>query len=127
MRIASFVFRQQPGYGVVSAAGIRPVPPAFQGRFPDLKSVLAAGALAELEAAVQDSSPLDAGALQFAMPIPEPGRIICVGMNYLEHIHEMGRKPPDYPGVFIRFNDSMVGHGQPVYRPADLDAVRLRG
>jgi 2-keto-4-pentenoate hydratase/2-oxohepta-3-ene-1,7-dioic acid hydratase in catechol pathway len=47
----------------------------------------------------------------------DPGRIICVGMNYLEHIHEMGRKRPAYPGVFIRFNDSMVGHGQPVCRP----------
>lgn len=117
MRVASFHFRQQPCYGVVSAAGVRPAPPAFQVRFPDLKSVLAAGALGELAIAVQDSAPLDINLLQFAMPIPDPARIICIGVNYLEHIHEMGRKRPAYPSLFTRFNDTMVGHGRPVVRP----------
>ena len=117
MRIASFTFERQPGYGVVSDAVIQPAPAPFRARFPDLKSVLAAGALNELSVAVQESAPLDIDTLQFSMPIPDPARIICVGMNYLEHIHEMGRKRPEYPGVFIRFTDSMVGHKQPVYRP----------
>lgn len=117
MRIASFRFEQQPAYGVVSDAALRPAPGSFRARFPDLKSVLAAGALDELSVAVQESAPLDINTLQFSMPIPDPARIICVGMNYLEHIHEMGRKRPEYPGVFIRFTDSMVGHRQPVYRP----------
>ncbi|MCB1597545.1 MAG: fumarylacetoacetate hydrolase family protein [Gammaproteobacteria bacterium] len=117
MRIASFTLGQQPGYGVVSAAGLQPAPASFLARFPDLKSVLAAGALKDLADAVRASAPLDIDTLQFSMPIPDPARIICVGMNYLEHIHEMGRKRPEYPGVFIRFTDSMVGHRQPVYRP----------
>ena len=63
MRIASFHHQQQSGYGVVSDAGVRPAPPAFLARYPDLKSVLAGGALAELAAAVRDSAPLDPGAL----------------------------------------------------------------
>ena len=54
------------------------------------------------------------------MPIPDPARIICVGMNYLEHIHEMGRKRPAYPSLFTRFN----GHdGRPW--TADLPAAHL--
>jgi 2-keto-4-pentenoate hydratase/2-oxohepta-3-ene-1,7-dioic acid hydratase in catechol pathway len=117
MRIASFTLERQPGYGVVSDAGIRPAPAPFRQGFPDLRSVLAAGALNELSVAAKASAPLDIDTLQFSMPIPDPARIICVGMNYLEHIHEMGRKRPEYPGVFIRFTDSMVGHRQPVYRP----------
>ncbi|MCL4792141.1 MAG: fumarylacetoacetate hydrolase family protein [Gammaproteobacteria bacterium] len=117
MRIASFTLGQQPGYGVVSAAGLQPAPAAFLARFPDLKSVLAAGALKDLADAVRASAPLDIDTLQFSMPIPDPARIICVGMNYLEHIHEMGRKRPAYPSLFTRFNDTMVGHGQPVLRP----------
>ena len=117
MRIASFTLGQQPGYGVVSAAGLQPAPASFLARFPDLKSVLAAGALKDLADAVRASAPLDIDTLQFSMPIPDPARIICVGMNYLDHIPEMGRKRPEYPGVFIRFTDSMVGHRQPVYRP----------
>lgn len=117
MRIASFTFQQQPGYGVVTDAGVRPASPAFRARYPDLKSVLAAGALSELAVAVKGSALLDISTLAFSMPIPDPARIICVGMNYLEHIHEMGRKRPAYPSLFTRFNDTMVGHEQPVLRP----------
>jgi 2-keto-4-pentenoate hydratase/2-oxohepta-3-ene-1,7-dioic acid hydratase in catechol pathway len=117
MRIASFTLAQQPGYGVVSAARLQPAPASFRARFPDLKSVLAAGALKDLADAVRASAPLDIDTLQFSMPIPDPARIICVGMNYLEHIHEMGRKPPAYPSLFMRFTDTMVGHGQPILRP----------
>ncbi|MFZ1623162.1 MAG: fumarylacetoacetate hydrolase family protein [Gammaproteobacteria bacterium] len=117
MRIASFTFQQQPAYGVATDAGVQPASPAFRARYPDLKSVLAAGALSELAAAVKGSAPLDINTLAFSMPIPDPARIICVGMNYLEHIHEMGRKRPAYPSLFTRFNDTMVGHGQPVLRP----------
>lgn len=117
MRIASFSLQQQPGYGVVSDVGVRPAPPALRARYPDLKSVLAAGALSELAIAAQESAPLHINTLQFSMPIPDPARIICVGMNYLEHIHEMGRKRPAYPSLFTRFNDTMVGHEQPVLRP----------
>jgi 2-keto-4-pentenoate hydratase/2-oxohepta-3-ene-1,7-dioic acid hydratase in catechol pathway len=47
-------------------------------------------------------------------------------MNYLEHIHEMGRKRPAYPGVFIRFNDLHGRAWAASAPPADLDAVRLR-
>lgn len=117
MRIASFHYQQQPGYGVVSAAGVQPAPPAFLARFPDLRSVLAAGALDELADAVRESRLIAVNELQFSMPIPDPARIICIGVNYLKHIHEMGRKRPAYPSLFTRFNDTMVGHGQPVLQP----------
>jgi 2-keto-4-pentenoate hydratase/2-oxohepta-3-ene-1,7-dioic acid hydratase in catechol pathway len=40
-----------------------------------------------------------------------------VGINYLEHIHEMGRDKPDYPTLFVRFPDTLVGHREPVVRP----------
>ena len=79
--------------------------------------MLAAGALSELAVAVKGSEPLDINTLAFSIPIPDPARIICVGMNYLEHIHEMGRKRPAYPSLFTRFNDTMVGHEQPILRP----------
>ncbi len=46
-----------------------------------------------------------------------PEKILAVGMNYMVHIKEMGREPPDYPAVFIRYPDSLVGHGQLLVRP----------
>ncbi|RMF97326.1 MAG: FAA hydrolase family protein, partial [Gammaproteobacteria bacterium] len=50
-------------------------------------------------------------------PVPRPGKIFCVGMNYIAHIREMGRELPPYPALFARFPHSFVGHGQPVIRP----------
>ncbi|MDP2324358.1 MAG: fumarylacetoacetate hydrolase family protein, partial [Gammaproteobacteria bacterium] len=59
----------------------------------------------------------DPASLQFAPVIPEPARILCVGVNSSEHIREMGREKPDYPSLFTRFADTLVGHGQPIVRP----------
>lgn len=45
-------------------------------------------------------------------------RFVCVGRNYLEHVQEAGAKAPDYPVLFSRYWSSVVGHGQPLVRPA---------
>jgi 2-keto-4-pentenoate hydratase/2-oxohepta-3-ene-1,7-dioic acid hydratase in catechol pathway len=102
------------GYGIITADGLRPVSRDFQARYPTLRSAIAAGVLA---AAARDAAPQAQTAVSFAPTIPDAGKIICIGMNYREHIREMGRQPPRYPAFFARFNDSLVGHGQPVVRP----------
>jgi 2-keto-4-pentenoate hydratase/2-oxohepta-3-ene-1,7-dioic acid hydratase in catechol pathway len=104
-------------YGVAGPGGIKAAPAGFRTRYPDLKSVLVAEALPALATATRDVDPLPAGQVRFDPVIPEPGKIICVGVNYLEHIHEMGRERPDYPTLFVRFPDSLVGHDVPVVRP----------
>ncbi len=50
-------------------------------------------------------------------PIENPGKIICVGLNYSDHAAEAGLKPPDYPILFLRVPGSVVGHGQAIIRP----------
>jgi 2-keto-4-pentenoate hydratase/2-oxohepta-3-ene-1,7-dioic acid hydratase in catechol pathway len=50
-------------------------------------------------------------------PVPNPGKVICVGLNYSDHAAEAGMKPPDYPVLFLRTPASLVGHGQPILRP----------
>ncbi len=50
-------------------------------------------------------------------PITNPGKIICVGLNYSDHAAEAGLKPPDYPILFLRVPGSVVGHGQAIIRP----------
>lgn len=112
MKFASFRARGVPGYGLVTAEGLRPVPATFAARFPDLCAALAAGVLAEAAEAAQRNPRLpDPGEVILEPVIPNPGKILCVGVNYLEHIKEMGREPPDYPVIFVRFPDSLVGHG----------------
>ena len=102
MRFASFTGPDAAGFGIVEDDRIRPV---VDDRFPDLKSVIAAGAYAEAAAAVMESVAVDETPL--APVIPNPGKIICIGMNYVAHIKEMGRDRPEYPTLFARFPDSL--------------------
>jgi len=51
--------------------------------------------------------------LRFAPLVPEPGKIICLGLNYYDHAKEGGRDKPDYPWFFYRGKSSLVGHGEP--------------
>lgn len=54
-------------------------------------------------------------------------RILCVGVNYLPHIREMGREVPERPVVFIRFPASLVGQNEPVIRPAVSEKFDFEG
>ncbi|MDU8912323.1 fumarylacetoacetate hydrolase family protein [Aestuariicoccus sp. MJ-SS9] len=82
--------------------------------YPDLKSVLAAGAVARLDGAGEALALADVTLLP---PVPNPDKIICVGLNYLPHIIESGRPHPEYPSLFTRYPESLVGHGTPIERP----------
>jgi 2-keto-4-pentenoate hydratase/2-oxohepta-3-ene-1,7-dioic acid hydratase in catechol pathway len=49
--------------------------------------------------------------------IPDPDKILCVGLNYGAHIKETGNEPPSKPLIFVRFASSQVAHQQPIVRP----------
>ncbi len=115
MRLVSFLTEGQPGWGLQADGSLHPVSDAFRAEVPGVAEALAAGRLPEIG---RDTvAPLAPDAVEFLPPIPAPGRILCIGMNYSEHIREMGREPPEYPAMFVRFPDSLVGHGQPILRP----------
>lgn len=117
MKLASFVIDGEPGYGLVVDDGILPATTAFRARFADLRAVLAGAAERQLPDNVDAA--LSTGAdIQFLPPLPRPGKILCVGVNYRAHIEEMGRSVPDYPVVFTRFASSLVGHLVPLVRPS---------
>lgn len=115
MKLASCTMQGRTTYGVVVNNDLQIPSDEFLKHHPDLKSVLAAGATQELLAAVGERVALDK--LSFEPPVTHPEKILAVGMNYMVHIKEMGREPPDYPAVFIRYPDSLVGHGQLLVRP----------
>lgn len=50
-------------------------------------------------------------------PVPDPEKIVCIGLNYRDHTAESGFSQPDYPTVFGQFNSSLVAHGAPILRP----------
>ena len=59
--------------------------------------------------------------ITFLPVIPDPEKIMCVGLNYLEHKKETGRPDVDNPTIFTRFADSQVAHMQPMIKPDNSD------
>jgi 2-keto-4-pentenoate hydratase/2-oxohepta-3-ene-1,7-dioic acid hydratase in catechol pathway len=117
VRLASFIIDGEPVYGLIADDRVMPATTEFRSTFPDLRAVLAAGAERRLPDNVGAALPAGTD-LQFQPPLPAPGKILCVGVNFRAHIAEMGRSVPDYPVVFTRFASSLVGHRAPLVRPA---------
>lgn len=66
--------------------------------------------------------------LHLLPPINNPAKIICVGLNYREHVEETGRTPPaGYPTLFTRFADTQIGHDEPVVVPTVSHQVDYEG
>ncbi|MDQ4490103.1 fumarylacetoacetate hydrolase family protein [Sinomonas sp. ASV486] len=74
-----------------------------------------------------DGVPVETADADFAPLVPRPGKIICVGLNYRDHILEMGRELPEYPTLFAKFADSLVGARDDVVLPAGSGRVDWEG
>jgi acylpyruvate hydrolase len=55
--------------------------------------------------------------------IPAPAKIFCLGLNYKGHVEETGRDLPDYPVLFTKFADSLVGAADPIVKPPESDRL----
>ncbi|HZI96763.1 MAG TPA: fumarylacetoacetate hydrolase family protein [Actinomycetales bacterium] len=65
----------------------------------------------------------DLAGLDYAPPVPRPEKVFCVGLNYRQHILEMGRELPEHPTLFAKFARALVGAGDPVVLPAGSTEV----
>jgi 2-keto-4-pentenoate hydratase/2-oxohepta-3-ene-1,7-dioic acid hydratase in catechol pathway len=117
VRFISFHHQGRESYGAVEGTFVVDLGHAGGGRFPDLRSRLL-DLPPEQSPAVLESYPRIAlGDIHFRPVIPNPSKIICVGLNYREHVGETGRKPSEHPVLFLRLPDSQIGHLQPLVRP----------
>jgi 2-keto-4-pentenoate hydratase/2-oxohepta-3-ene-1,7-dioic acid hydratase in catechol pathway len=126
MRLVSFVVGENSRYGIVKDAGIVDL----SRRMPhsSLRALIAADALTEaakLAATLEPDLPFEGTRL--LPPIPDPGKIICVGLNYHDHVAETGRKLTEKPALFNRFAESQIGHLQPMLKPRESDQLDYEG
>jgi 2-keto-4-pentenoate hydratase/2-oxohepta-3-ene-1,7-dioic acid hydratase in catechol pathway len=66
---------------------------------------------------------IDLNTVRILPPVPKPPKIICVGLNYDDHLEESGLKKPVYPEIFARFATSLMAHGEPIRRPPESSAL----
>lgn len=74
--------------------------------------------LESLKAKTANAPAVDVSSITPALPIARPGTIICMGLNYTDHIKEGGYDIPEYPALFMRGKNSIMAAGQPMARPS---------
>ncbi|RMH81623.1 MAG: FAA hydrolase family protein [Actinomyces sp.] len=125
MRFVSFRVGDRPGWGVLDDEGVVDL---SGGAHPRLRDGLDAGGIdALVEAAAADGPRLDPDRIVFEPPVPDPRRILCIGVNYRAHRDETGRGDTEHPTVFVRFPSSLVGHGQPLVKPRETRRYDYEG
>ena len=85
----------------------------------NLVDILAGGKLASLadKLASAGADAVVSGSYTYLSPVEQPGKIICVGLNYADHAKESPYDRPDYPVLFLRVATSLVPHGEPLIAP----------
>lgn len=119
-RLATYSIDGATRYGAVTDSGIVDLSARFGTDYPTLREAIAAGALVRLADAAGSRVPDHAlDAITWLPPIPQPEKIICVGVNYPDRNAEYrdGQNAPKYPSLFMRTSRSFVGHDTPLTRP----------
>ncbi|WP_245429527.1 fumarylacetoacetate hydrolase family protein [Mesorhizobium sp. DCY119] len=83
--------------------------------------------LAEVEEVLSSGLEIDTASVTFLPPFVGSSKMICVGLNYVDHSAETGFKVPDYPTVFPRFPSSLIGHLAPIIKPVSSDQLDYEG
>ena len=126
MKLVSFETGGKPGYGALVDGGILDLGRRHGAKAPTLKAFLGAG-LASDPAAAQGAADLDPGAVRLLAPIPDPAKILCVGLNYESHKREMARADAGYPTLFARFADTLVGPEDALVHPRVTEKLDWEG
>ncbi|MGE8486517.1 MAG: fumarylacetoacetate hydrolase family protein [Pseudomonas sp.] len=128
MKLASFIVKGRSTYGVVDGEHVIDLESVKQTFGTDLKQAIANNRLAELSHEVLASLPrIPLAEVTFLPVIPNPGKVLCIGINYATHVRETGREMPTYPMIFTRFADSQTAHLQPIVRPKASHKLDFEG
>ncbi len=130
MRFASFRSNGDEGVAIAAQDGIFHGLCRSEAGFPGMLDGLVQKGEAALRAAVPvllAGRPLELDDIEFLPPLRCAGKVICIGLNYIEHANETKNEIPTYPAVFARFNSSLIGHKAAIIRPTVSDKLDYEG
>lgn len=127
MKIASFQINERLTYGVVNGDTVTDAASVLGAQYPTLRDLLASGEARPLLAGLADVPVFRLNDVKLLPVIPNPDKVICVGLNYQKHIAETGRETPKYPTLFTRFPSAQVGHNQPLICPSITESFDFEG
>ncbi len=100
MRLLTFRYQNDVMAGVLEGENVLPLP------WPDVKSLIESGLDAAAEAAAAAQA-LPLADVSLLAPILKPGKIVAIGLNYLDHCLEQGKTPPERPTIFTKFSTAV--------------------
>lgn len=128
MKLISYQYNGIDSYGAVLGDRVVDLREVFAGRASDLKTLIAAGLLVEAAAAAEKAgATLPLSEVQLLPVIPNPGKIVCVGLNYGDHVRETGREITEQPTLFLRVAESQVAHGEAIVMPPESGKLDYEG
>ncbi|WPG40990.1 fumarylacetoacetate hydrolase family protein [Variovorax sp. EBFNA2] len=128
MKLISYQYNGIDSYGAVFGDRVADLREVFGARAPDLKALIAADLLSEAVAAAgQAAATLPLSEVQLLPVIPNPGKIVCVGLNYGDHVRETGREITEKPTLFLRVAESQVAHGEDIVMPPESSKLDYEG
>lgn len=125
MKLCSFIRDGRAGYGLVNENGIVDL----ASRLPEqtLRALIESGDMGRAAAFADEKADFAYDAVEQAPVIPNPDKIICVGLNYRDHVEETGNVETPNPTLFARFAGSQVGHNQPMIKPRESEKFDYEG
>ena len=126
MKFVSFVTPSgTTSYGLVVGDSVHDLG-VSRPSLPTLKDFLASTEITSGE--VKASGPIyKLSEITYLPVIPNPGKIVCVGLNYKDHIKETGRSDSAYPSLFLRTASSQIAHNAPLIKPKVSDRFDYEG
>ncbi|EJN11075.1 2-keto-4-pentenoate hydratase/2-oxohepta-3-ene-1,7-dioic acid hydratase [Bradyrhizobium sp. YR681] len=123
MKLTTVAIDGRTTWGLVEGETFFDVGAALKSRYADLRAAIGAG-LSGVADARSGAAATPTSKVTFLPVIPNPDKILCVGLNYETHRKETGRAEVAHPTIFPRYANSQTGHLQPIVRPrvsTDLD------
>ena len=123
MKLASYLADGKPAFGAVVGDGVV----TLKG-YSDLRAALEAGALPELRKQAEAGKPdRKLSDIKFLPLIPNPKKILCIGINYKSHAAESGHAAPTLPNIFTRFVDTLTAHEGEQMKPKASNTYDFEG
>jgi 2-keto-4-pentenoate hydratase/2-oxohepta-3-ene-1,7-dioic acid hydratase in catechol pathway len=128
VRLATFEHRGRAAYGLAASDHVIDLTAVPGWEHADLRSLLRAWTTAVRDRIARIAGPcIPIAEVSWRPVIPNPDKIICVGLNYRSHVAETNRAVLEHPVLFPRFASSQIGHLQPLIRPKVSEQLDFEG
>ncbi|XKM14370.1 fumarylacetoacetate hydrolase family protein [Orbaceae bacterium ac157xtp] len=127
MKLVSYLLSGKPRFGILKDDGIIDLTKRLGDKYSDLKSLIGDEAGMKLAEQLSDSAvDVNEADITYLPVIPNPNKILCVGMNYAEKRAEFNETNPA-PTIFVRFADSQTGHKTAILKPKESNELDYEG